>query len=395
MYYISQNTKKHYIWGFEEPENSLEYNYSISMAECFANKYCSSSMIFVTSHSPAFINIENINTKIFRCFRKEDKTTIFGKNKAINEPDISEELGYIELQKELHNKYIEIKKNNQILKNNSIKLEEQIKDLQKSVIITEGKTDSLILNTAWNKLFDNIECPYIIRSCDILDDNTEGSAAGCDMLSNYLCSFPHNSIHLAIGIFDRDEKGINAYKLSKNYKEDDTHTYKYCKNKKSFSFLLPIPPEKEDFAKFENLCTEYYFNASDLRKTIDGKGLILKPKMIEKKCNGKVIEKFNATEIYLNDIDKNTKTYFAEKIVPTLPKESFSNFKFIFDLVKKIIDDNLPETHISNMKSELIENTENNPQSSEITDDVPICVEIQNSYTDGEITTNNKIPLLL
>ncbi|OJU16639.1 MAG: hypothetical protein BGN88_01340 [Clostridiales bacterium 43-6] len=339
MHYISKNSKKFYIWGFEEPENSLEYNYTISMADSFVIKYCKESMIFITSHSPAFITIEKSNTSIFRCFKKANRTEILPINKANKEPDISEELGYIKLQKELHGKYIELKKNTQLLKENSNRLEESLRTLQKPVVITEGKTDVLILTTAWEKLNNEIECPFLIKSCNILDENSEGSAAGCKMLANYLCSIPHDSIHLAIGVFDKDEEGINSYALSANYKEHDSHSFKYCKNKKGFSFLLPVPPGKEAFAESKNLCIEYYFELSDLERKINGLGLLLKPRSIEEKCNGQIISRRPATEMHLKDIDKSTKTYFAETIVPTLPKESFVHFKLIFDLIEQIISE--------------------------------------------------------
>ena len=48
-----------YIWGFEEPENSLEYSKVQKLAEEFIGKFNSYAQIFLTTHSPAFVNLKN------------------------------------------------------------------------------------------------------------------------------------------------------------------------------------------------------------------------------------------------------------------------------------------------------------------------------------------------
>lgn len=69
--YIAKESKKRYIWGFEEPENSLEYNMTLSMADSFVLDYSNESNIFITSHSPAFISLVNNNTNIYRCINSK------------------------------------------------------------------------------------------------------------------------------------------------------------------------------------------------------------------------------------------------------------------------------------------------------------------------------------
>ena len=46
-----------YTWGFEEPENSLEYSKVQKLADEFIDKFNTYAQIFLTTHSPAFVNL--------------------------------------------------------------------------------------------------------------------------------------------------------------------------------------------------------------------------------------------------------------------------------------------------------------------------------------------------
>ncbi len=55
--WLDNNDKsKEFIWGIDEPENSLEFGLSDKLARLFFNDYALSNQIFLTSHSLAFIN---------------------------------------------------------------------------------------------------------------------------------------------------------------------------------------------------------------------------------------------------------------------------------------------------------------------------------------------------
>ena len=60
-----QDRKNKYIWGFEEPENSLEYNLAKRLAERISTSYYNNAQVFITSHSPAFIASGFGNTSLF------------------------------------------------------------------------------------------------------------------------------------------------------------------------------------------------------------------------------------------------------------------------------------------------------------------------------------------
>jgi predicted ATP-dependent endonuclease of OLD family len=63
MYFIAymslKISNKYYIWGFEEPETALEYSKAQAMSETFYDNFAKRAQIFITTHSPAFINLKD------------------------------------------------------------------------------------------------------------------------------------------------------------------------------------------------------------------------------------------------------------------------------------------------------------------------------------------------
>ncbi len=50
--------KKHFIWGFEEPENSYEYRNAQILANKFQNEFFKNAQIFISTHSFNFLALE-------------------------------------------------------------------------------------------------------------------------------------------------------------------------------------------------------------------------------------------------------------------------------------------------------------------------------------------------
>lgn len=73
------NTKK-FIWGFEEPENSLEYSKVQNLSRKFSTDFVKKSQIFITTHSPAFIflkELDNVNFyRIYKNIETDEKLSI-------------------------------------------------------------------------------------------------------------------------------------------------------------------------------------------------------------------------------------------------------------------------------------------------------------------------------
>lgn len=67
--FLTKNDRKNYIWGFEEPENSLEYSKIEDLAHQFYDEFSNQAQIFVTTHSPAFINLrERDGVSLYRVY---------------------------------------------------------------------------------------------------------------------------------------------------------------------------------------------------------------------------------------------------------------------------------------------------------------------------------------
>lgn len=338
LHYIAKNSSNMYIWGFEEPENSLEYGLAQKMAEDFEKTYCKHSQILVTSHSPAFIGLTNITqSTLYRCFRDKG-TMVLPIAQAEDRDDLADELGYMQIQKEISELLRQRIATLESIRAQRDKLQKELSQLTKPVLYTEGKTDVAILDIAWKRLYGEQECPFEIKSCNTLKEEV-GSAAGCNVLRDLLVSSRPDSPQLIIGLFDRDFAGLKAFSLNSNFEimnEDDG--WKCHKNKRAHALLLPIPPGKELFAEYKNLCIEFYFDKADLDLEIDGKGLKLKANPNVAKFNGVQIDIPPLEALHFQLIDENTKNDFAEKVVPALQEASFVHFKLLFEKIMQIIE---------------------------------------------------------
>ena len=342
LHYIAKNSSNMYIWGFEEPENSLEYNLAMKMATDFERTYCHHSQILTTSHSPAFIGLpDNDHNSLYRCYRENTGTKIITLSQAQHRDDLAEELGYVQIQNEIFETF---KKKTSALEatiQQKDKLLEELHRLKRPVLYTEGKTDAIILNTAWKKIYGEQKCPFDIKSCSTLDEK-ESSAGGCEVLKTLLNSARFDSPQIVIGLFDRDQAGIKAFSLNKNYTEM-SNDCKQHKNGRAYALLLPVPPGKEKFAEYKNLCIEFYFEKSDLELKVDGEGLVLISPPATMTYRGISIKTESLKEMHFQEIDGNTKIIFAEKVVPILPETSFVHFKQLFyELLHIISLDNQP-----------------------------------------------------
>jgi hypothetical protein len=217
----------------------------------------------------------------------------------------------------------------------------QLSQVTTPVLLTEGKTDVAILRVAWQKLYQGKRRNFYIESCDPLPHELGvGGAGGIDTLKMRLITVPHNSPNKQIGLFDRDREGIKAFQLDGNFvnfkfKADQ----KVHKNQKAYAFLIPVPPGMEEFQQYRNLPIEFLFEEKYLRKKVDNQGLVLTPRKVQTTVEGQTIDEKPADKLVFMRIEKDSKKWFAEKVVPILPTKAFKNFTLIFDVIKAMIDD--------------------------------------------------------
>ena len=246
------------------------------------------------------------------------------------------ELGYVQIQKEIYASYKEKLASLERAEAQRAAMERELAQLKQPVLYTEGKTDAAILTTAWEKLYGDVPRPFEIKSCNTLEEQ-DGSAGGCAVLQQLLCTARPDSPQVMIGLFDRDPAGIRAYSLGNNFEEIEPG-WKRHRNKKANGLLLPVLPGKEDFARYHDLSIEFYFEKDDLETRVDGKGLKLCPFRDELKFHGVPVQVEPPRKLYLQQIEPGTKVDFAERVVPALPEASFVHFRLLFKTILKILD---------------------------------------------------------
>lgn len=230
--YIAQNASENFVWGFEEPENSLEFNMAREMAEDFYRVYASNSLILLTTHSPAFIDLGyREKGRGYRCYKVSYETKIIDFEHAEQLPSLAEELGYIQILQRQYDEYKNIIEENAKIKDKIKDLEAELEISKKPVLLTEGKTDAKILSVAWEKLYD-YECPFDIKSCNLLDEQEKNAIAGAGILKNTLCAWRFDSSKVVIGLFDNDEAGLKEFKLDGNYDTERGSLGKFIKMEK-------------------------------------------------------------------------------------------------------------------------------------------------------------------
>lgn len=220
-----------------------------------------------------------------------------------------------------------------------------LKASNKPVIYVEGKTDRIILNNAWNKLYENKIMSFSVKDCDPLGSEVAegiGGAGGAGTLLKFISTVRSDSPHLAIAIFDRDKEGIDAYqKLPSYFRETKTDLIKVADHKKAAALLLPIPSYKEKYAENLNLYIEFYFDETVLsKKTKDGWGLEFRYPQIEvrvRRQGNPLLEIIENTFPETREIIGG-KTIFAEQIVPTLDKSEFVEFEALFSEIISLIE---------------------------------------------------------
>nr|WP_245613185.1 AAA family ATPase [Skermanella stibiiresistens] len=348
--YIAKKSKHRFLWGFEEPENSMEFRIASQMFQRCADEYRKSSQIFITTHSPAFISVDDPRCSLYRAIKAGGTTTITNVAHPhatdIDDLTLAEELGHISLMSQLrnlmHRKIAEAEEAKVYTKQfeaQAAELEERIKRFSKPVVITEGKTDVMILSTAWSKLFPNQNAPFDITSCDTTPENiSTGGSAGVGTLTKHLCSVIPSVSTLKIGIFDNDGDGKKAFQLDRNFEIfPEKDWIKVHKNRRAYALLLPPIPEKQDWVEAENLSIEFMFDEEFLKTKIDDYGLVLKPGLLIMKFGSITVESSLSDQLQFMKVDSDSKMGFAEHVVPTLPERAFQNFKTVFDNILEII----------------------------------------------------------
>lgn len=224
---IEKNKQKNavsgaFLWGFEEPENGVEYLSCFEMADELAS-YCSNCQLLVTTHSPAFyLKSEAENAKCFYVYK--DNTGISQYEVDVPAHTINEKIGFLPLVspyiKREREKYLE---QEQALRAEIDAIKKQYENRTNRVLLlTEGKTDIKHIRFAFEQLRINERLMRRFDYYDFTGAKTLGEELG--KLLEKLAQMPKPSI--VIGIFDRDKHVIPNEK-GKNYKFLGSKVYRF------------------------------------------------------------------------------------------------------------------------------------------------------------------------
>jgi hypothetical protein len=294
-----ESEKKYFIWGFEEPENSAEYKNQQELANEFKSNFSTTKQIFLTTHSEEFLQLYDgadikTNDRVANLYhvrklsdvdygdysqifpfdveRKDFKFSEYGS-------DLESDLGLSYLRakysKEINDLQEGFLKERNSIHQENLKLNEQLKKVQKPIVFVEDTYDRLY-KIAWlklnNHIFDtnNLEtvfdskCPFVIHKC-------EGASHLAGFLRMRNLDFWNDK--KVIGLFDFDEEGVKQFKNLKNESYWNVSVsgtkkegiYKLRKAHQCFCALLtPIPDRLSgladlgypSFVEIENLLSE-------------------------------------------------------------------------------------------------------------------------------------------
>ncbi len=339
MDYISRNNRCLNVWAYEEPENSLEMSNSFRLAKEFETEFSEINQLFVTSHSPAFYGLEGKNTKHFvaRKERIEGDGGFHMVTTVDNNVDIAaadQELGVAKLiMKRSADAYLEIERLN--------KINDELKELNRPVVLTEGKTDAILLKAAWSMLYPDKERGFEIRSCDTGGNQENQESAGADQLKKILEATTKSETNPRVGLFDRDRKGIACFdRLIQHTFASDQLEIKINKNQKSAALMLPTVDWGSPFDTYleGEICIEMLFpyatfSTTELRfEYFNGKA------PIKKRSAEKLIAAFNDEPTLIDDISLRVEPKFLKKVkfaerVSEMEIDAFKEFRPLFERI--------------------------------------------------------------
>ena len=272
-YLGSQHNDQLNIWGFEEPENSLEYRRASSLAEELVETYSLNAQVFLTTHSPAFLDMQHERASVYRVFKSQQTNPSSGHVETATAVEpiyirgaeaetniLPEELGFLKIVRQFNREIKELLANREA---EISRLRQQVRKLTAPTLIVEGKHDVETLEHAWLRLYAT-PMPF-----DITEVNGEN---GVGDLVKLLINFPNGRRNAAL--LDNDHAGIDRFnKLWKRFcgKDDRRISHSFiCGDVMTMTLPPPSIPDRNDQALNKNLSMEFYFS-DDFLNEIDGR----------------------------------------------------------------------------------------------------------------------------
>ncbi|WP_347927305.1 AAA family ATPase [Pseudomonas helvetica] len=207
-----KSSEDYHIWGFEEPENSLELANAIQEAETFRSfGLQNNKQIFLTSHSPAFFSLKNDDVSRYFVSRRDLKLDRL--NSKISKIDNSSEVFPGELMGETpHLPVISeyLRESHEKIKRHQLEssqLTQEIAEHNQSIVFVEGESDVIIFTKAWEILM-GVAPPFRFESAG---GTTKMESLGRDgKVLNHLA--PGRAV---LALVDNDLEGRALFKSSR------------------------------------------------------------------------------------------------------------------------------------------------------------------------------------
>jgi len=339
-------SKKYFIWGFEEPENSYEYRNAQLLASRFQKKFADNAQIFITTHSFNFISIEGDNVAKYRVWKDESvsssrisriETDSKGKLQAEDDHlqhsnQLNDELGVFLLNEKLEKVFLETERIRAELEKKLQKVEDQAKCL-----FVEDEYDQ-IYKVAWLKLNNH---GFTVENLEeVFDEQADFSILGlkgAGALSGLLRSKNSNVFKdtKIVGLFDFDkEGGENFHHLKRDSfwgktVLGDKRTGHYRKRKDHncfYGMLLPVPNRLDVLADLDYDNFASYIEIENLLP----KEFLTRNRFVDTK---------KAVGVEYFKIKDNAKTKLWKKAIE-LDNQSFIDFSHIFSRFEELLQEN-------------------------------------------------------
>lgn len=205
--FVASQSKKNHIWGYEEPENSLEMGKAFDLADQFQSDFAQKNQIFLSTHSPAFYSLSQDNVRkwlIRSCdgHEFEGKATIATPLESVADFDKSVGVAALisERAKDLHEQIEQLQSSAQELKG-------RLQNAEMPQVIVEGPTDVVILNRVYELLY-----PGQLPMCEFI------SAANANKVVSFIlgvADLGRDYPFPIIGLLDDDNEGKSQFNPNK------------------------------------------------------------------------------------------------------------------------------------------------------------------------------------
>jgi hypothetical protein len=357
LHYIAKKSPSFFIWGFEEPENSLEFAGADALADDLQYMYSKDAQIFITSHSPAMVSRHENEVSCYRVWQPDSQTQVEQLTYPLDTTNsgsrLQEEIGLLRIQQEIHNEYKEKIHCLEALSEKVAELEQEIAERRLPLVLVEGPTDVKILEVAWSRLYPKYPMPFLIRSADPLSNVIGSSGGGADAVARAIESIHPEDDRKVVGLFDHDQEGIKTFSnLSKNFKAHTSVSFeKRHTNGYALAMTLAVADPKLPHIGAKNLCIEFLFDEDALcEKDENGRGLEFVDQPISSvniagknvQLSQEQVDKLNLADVIgdlfaYRAISEGKKT-FAKSIVPKFDAGKFCRFRTLFEKVIELLE---------------------------------------------------------